>query len=147
MKLLAALPLLLPAVHAMLCEDFTLNVVADEYNNAVVLKSLDYPGYYAVNTLGGPGVIFKFGNDNILVDSDQVSLIVDEFGDMREALTGEKPTTGFFFDNYNLKLASGDFYACRLLQPGILGLRVGYQQDCTKVELVKARPYLLDCTV
>ncbi|RKP28756.1 hypothetical protein METBISCDRAFT_28810 [Metschnikowia bicuspidata] len=138
MKLLGGFALLLAAVHANFFQDFRLKVMADTYSDAVVVKS---NGYYVIETLEDSGEIFKFGDGNILVDSDQVSLIVGNSGEVRGALTDEVPIPGFFFfdNNYDLKLKSGDdFYVCEL-QSGTLGLWVGHQQGCTKVELVKHR--------
>ena len=137
MKLLAALPLILPAAHAF--TDFRLKVRAGTHNGSFVRKSLDYP-YYVIDYLGGRGELFHFGDDNILVDSDQVSLIVSDSGEVRGAFPGEVPTHGFLFDNKHLKPQSNvNFYACKLEQPGIFSLQVGYKVGCSKVELGKTR--------
>ncbi|RKP28766.1 hypothetical protein METBISCDRAFT_28799 [Metschnikowia bicuspidata] len=143
MKLLAALPLILPAVNAVtLCKDFRLKVEAGIYDGAFVRKSPDNP-YYVIDTSGSSGEIFELV-ENILVDSDQVSLIVGNSGEVRGALTDEVPIPGFFFfdNNYDLKLKSGDdFYVCDTdpARWDIFGLGVVNKNWCTKVELVKAR--------
>ncbi|RKP28630.1 hypothetical protein METBISCDRAFT_28955 [Metschnikowia bicuspidata] len=139
MKLLAALPVLLPVAHALFCEDFQLRVVNSD-DSGLVCKSVDYPGYYIIDYLGGRGEFFHFGDDNMLVDSDQVSLIVSDSGEVRGAFPSEVATQGFFFDNKHLKPQSNvDFYACKLEQPRIYSLQVGYKKGCTKVELGKTR--------
>ena len=145
MKLLGAFALLLAAVHAMIVgADFRLRIgTYNMYEYAPVQKSPEYPGYYFISTVDGPGVSFKFGDDNILIDQDQQRVIVGDTGEVRIALASEVPTPGFFFDeNDFLKLqGGGDFYLCEAHEAheaGIMGLRIGYQAGCLEVELYKS---------
>lgn len=158
MKLVAASSFLLAAVYANLIEEFTLLVFLGE-RTPHLRKTLGVPGYFGVTDLDGPGEKFKGPGENFkltenmeLVDSDLVRLIVDRDGELREAVCGDEPTTGFYFDSVNnLKLNDSDwgqnFYACKKLELGMLELRVGYLEGCSQVDLVKDRADLSYWTV
>ena len=81
MKLLAALTLLLPAVHvAARIEYFGLRT-GTQPGAQVVVKSPEYPDYYVV-VESGSGVEperFHWGDENRIVDLDGNAVLVDEF--------------------------------------------------------------------
>lgn len=114
------------------------------FEYAPVQKSPKYPGYYCISTVYDPGVSFKFGDDNILIDQDQQKVIVDHTGEVRIASASEVATPGFFFDkNDFLKLqGGGEFYLCDTHRSRIMALRIGYQKDCLKVAFYKSYVFL-----
>ena len=157
MKLLAALALLLPAVHASTTpEKFGLKIGTNP-GAAVVVKSLEYPGYYLVDTsvTGGSPLRFEWGANDILHDQDNKYVIVDTFHDLRTGLEEVGDGTGFFFDedrfyfDANNKLAkhinNGEkFYMCplggrSLNEPGLMKLRftANAEPHCASIDLYK----------
>ena len=101
MKLLAALTLLLPAVHAAAVTPHFYLRAGEDVNDPVVVKSPENPFHYIV-VFSGSGVApeeFHLGAGGTIIDLDGYAVLVDENDDeyLHISLT-DKATGGFSFD-------------------------------------------------
>ena len=143
MKLLAALTLLLPAVHvAALPGNFGLRI-GPNTDDPVVVKSPKKPGYYVIDTsvTDGPAERFEWGDNEILIDQEEKSVFVDHYGDLRVGLDVRWATTGFYFDKEK-KLANRNndeksWYLCPSGEAGIKTLQFTLSDvpDCKSIDL------------
>ncbi|RKP29383.1 hypothetical protein METBISCDRAFT_24268 [Metschnikowia bicuspidata] len=153
MKLLAALTLLLPAVHVAALPGIDIVALPGNFglrigpnsDDPVVVKSPEHPEYYVVDesVRGGTALRFELGDNNILIDQDKKSVIVDDLGDLRVGLDVKLATSGFFFDKdgklSTLNDVGESFYLCPLSPPGKMKLRLSLylEPDCQGIDLYK----------
>ena len=141
MKLLAALTLLLPAVHvAALSGNFGLRI-GPNHGDAVVIKSPENPLLYVVDTSvgGGPEERFEWIDNDTLIDQDKKFVQVGG-EDNLSARLHKWDVLGFYIDEKN-KLKTNDknkeFYICPPNGRGkkLLKLSSFAWPDCEKVDV------------
>ena len=110
MKLLAALTLLLPAVHVAARREYFGLKTGPHVGAPVVVKSPEYPEYYVVES--GSGVVperFHWGDEHIIVDLAGKAVLVDRTDDgyLHISLINNA-TPGFSFDDEDALVKNDD---------------------------------------
>jgi len=101
MKVLAALTLLLPAVHVAAISPYFYLRAGEDVNDPVVVKSRDHPGYYVVKDPDeAEPESFVLGTGDTLIDLTGQAIYIgnENKGDLR-AVRHDQGSREFYFDN------------------------------------------------